>query len=130
MIDQQQFSVKLIAFTVYFSAVNAAATVIMAIRFLLEVVIFLYNTPAVWKSMLGPQFTAEIVLLLPNKQLNRSVSIIAEAIINIFIKDACPGAERHPPPAIREKGIGVMVQLCDCKRAIENHPVDEIGQLT
>lgn len=84
MIDQQQFSVKLIAFTVYFSAVNAAAAVIMAIRFLLEVVIFLYNTPAVWKSMLGPQFTAEIVLLLPNKQLYRSVSIIAEAIINIL----------------------------------------------
>lgn len=102
----------------------------MAIRFLLEVVIFLYNTPAVWKSMLGPQFTAEIVLLLPNKQLYRRIGIIAETIINILIKDACPGAERHPPPAIREKGIGVMVQLCDCKRAIENHPVDEIGQLT
>lgn len=130
MIDQQQFSVKLIAFTVRFNAVNAAAAVIMAIRFLLEVVIFLYNTPAVWKRMLGPQFTAEIVLLLPNKQLYRRIGIIAETVINIFIKDACPGAERHPPPAIREKGIGVMVQLCDCKRAIENHPVDEIGQLT
>lgn len=130
MIDEQQSSVKLIAFTARFNAVNAAAAVIMAIRFLLEVVIFLYNTPAVRESMLSPQFAAEIMPLLPNKQLYRRIGIIAEAVINIFIKDACPGAERHPPPTIREKGIGVMVQLCDCKRAIENHPVDEIGQLT
>ena len=130
MIDEQQSSVKLIAFTVRFNAVNAAAAVIMAIRFLLEVVIFLYNTPAVREGMLSPQFAAEIMPLLPNKQLYRRIGIIAETIINIFIKDACPGAERHPPPAIREKGIGVMVQLCDGKRAIENHPVDEIGQLT
>jgi hypothetical protein len=130
VIDEQQSSVKLIAFTVYFSAVNAAATVIMAIRFLLEVVIFLYNTPAVRESMLSPQFAAEIMPLLPNKQLYRRIGIIAETVINIFIKDACPGAERHPPPAIREKGVGVVVQLCDGKRAIENHPVDKIGQLT
>ena len=130
MIDEQQSSVKLIAFTVRFNAVNAAAAVIMAIRFPLKMVVLLYNAPAVRESMLSPQFAAEIMPLLPNKQLYRCVSIIAEAIINIFIKDACPGAERHPPPAIREKGIGVMVQLCDGKRAIENHPVDEIGQLT
>lgn len=102
----------------------------MAIRFLLEVVIFLYNTPAVRESMLSPQFAAEIMPLLPNKQLYRRIGIIAETVINIFISDACPGAERHPPPAIREKGVGVVVQLCDGKRAIENHPVDKIGQLT
>ena len=130
MIDEQQFSVKLIAFTVRFNAVNAAAAVIMAIRFPLKMVVLLYNAPAVRESMLSPQFAAEIMPLLPNKQLYRSISIIAETVINIFIKDACPGAERHPPPAIREKGIGVMVQLRDCKRAIENHPVDKIGQLT
>lgn len=130
MIDEQQFSVKLIAFTVRFNAVNAAAALIMAIRFPLKMVVLLYNAPAVRESMLSPQFAAEIMPLLPNKQLYRRIGIIAETVINIFIKDACPGAERHPPPAIREKGIGVMVQLCDCKRAIENHPVDEIGQLT
>lgn len=104
MIDEQQSSVKLIAFTVYFSAVNAAATVIMAIRFLLEVVIFLYNTPAVRESMLSPQFAAEIMPLLPNKQLYRRIGIIAETVINIFIKDACPGAERAPAARYPGKG--------------------------
>ena len=81
MIDQQQFSVKLIAFTVYFSAVNAAATVIMAIRFPLKMVVLLYNAPAVRESMLSPQFAAEIMPLLPNKQLYRRIGIIAETFL-------------------------------------------------
>ena len=129
MVYKQQFSVKLVTFTVHFEPINAAAAVVVTVLLPSEVVILLHDTPAVREGVPRPQLTAQVVFLLPDEQLHRGIGIIAKAVIYIFIKDAGACAERHPPPAIRKQGVGVVMKLGDGQGAVQHHPMNEIGHL-
>src|SRR5574344_1901623 len=91
--------------------------------------IFLHDAAVkgIWRTC--AQLPAKISALLPDEKLYRNIGRIAKAVINVLIEDTGAGSKGNPPSAIREKCIGMVVQLGHGKGAVQHHPMDQIGKL-
>ena len=77
-----------------------------------------------------PEFSSEIFAISPHKELICTIGSVNKAIVKIVIYNACASAEWNLTVEIREKVYTiVMMMLDDGKLRVENHPMNQVGEL-
>ena len=95
-----------------------------------EVFVLGMNMEGVGLLLCGPQFAAQVFIIRPQSQLVGVRGVVAEAVVNIVVRDTGTCAEGYLPSEVgKEVQSVVMMMLRDGQFAVQHEPVDEVRQL-
>ena len=95
-----------------------------------EVFVLGMDVEGVGLLLRGPQFAAQVFVVRPEAELIGVRGVVAEAVVDVVVRDAGAGAEGNLAAEVGEEVESVVVMvLGDGQFAVQHEPVDEVRQL-
>ena len=94
-----------------------------------EGVVFFFDVVAVGQVGVAAQFAFQAFFGEPKPQLKGVRRGVGELVVDVVVKDRGPAAERQNTAFVGEGVEGVVPALGDGQGAVQDHPVDEVGDL-